>query len=257
MNTSSKNRWFLDVALFAVFLVCFFMDVTGVALHQWLGVAIAALALYHLVNHWPWVSAVSRRFFGQTSDQARAYYLIDAVLLGGLLTIAATGLVISTWLDLSLASYNAWFTGHVIASITTLLVLLLKIAQHASWIVSVARKIFAPAAPVPSRAAPVLVTARSSRRDFLKMMGIVGAASLVAMGSSLHSLQEAAGAQETTAESTAATASSITATRSSSSSSSSTSCVVACNRRCSYPGHCRRSTDSNNNGRCDLGECQI
>lgn len=27
-----------------------------------------------------------------------------------------------------------------------------------------------------------------------------------------------------------------------------------CNRDCSYPGHCRRYTDQNNNGRCDLGE---
>jgi hypothetical protein len=30
---------------------------------------------------------------------------------------------------------------------------------------------------------------------------------------------------------------------------------VRCDRRCSYPGHCRKYTDSNGNGRCDLGEC--
>ena len=32
-------------------------------------------------------------------------------------------------------------------------------------------------------------------------------------------------------------------------------CVVRCSRGCSYPGSCRRYTDQNNNGLCDLGEC--
>jgi hypothetical protein len=32
-------------------------------------------------------------------------------------------------------------------------------------------------------------------------------------------------------------------------------CTKRCPRGCSYPGHCRRYTDSNNNGYCDLGEC--
>jgi hypothetical protein len=39
------------------------------------------------------------------------------------------------------------------------------------------------------------------------------------------------------------------------SSALSSGCVVRCERGCSYPGHCRRYTDSNQNGRCDLGEC--
>ena len=37
--------------------------------------------------------------------------------------------------------------------------------------------------------------------------------------------------------------------------STTSNCVVRCNRRCSYPGHCRKYTDSNNYGKCDLGQC--
>ena len=36
---------------------------------------------------------------------------------------------------------------------------------------------------------------------------------------------------------------------------SSSNCVVLCPNGCSYPGRCRRYVDSNNNQRCDLGEC--
>lgn len=37
-------------------------------------------------------------------------------------------------------------------------------------------------------------------------------------------------------------------------SSSTASGAARCPRGCSYPGHCRRYTDANSNGRCDLGE---
>ncbi|HQP08880.1 MAG TPA: hypothetical protein PLY85_07660, partial [Anaerolineaceae bacterium] len=33
------------------------------------------------------------------------------------------------------------------------------------------------------------------------------------------------------------------------------SCVVRCPRGCSFPGRCHKYTDSNNNQKCDLGEC--
>jgi hypothetical protein len=34
-----------------------------------------------------------------------------------------------------------------------------------------------------------------------------------------------------------------------------TACTVRCNKRCAYPGRCRRYVDTNNNKKCDLGEC--
>lgn len=32
-------------------------------------------------------------------------------------------------------------------------------------------------------------------------------------------------------------------------------CTVRCGKGCSYPGHCHRYSDANNNNLCDLGEC--
>jgi hypothetical protein len=271
MNTKQTTRWWVDAILFTGFMITFFIDFTGLELHQWIGVLAGTLAVYHLLSHWDWVSAVTQRFFGKTSGQARRYYVVDAVIMIGLAVIVATGLIISTWFNLSLTHYSTWLAVHIIASIFTLLALVLKLTWHARWIASAARGAFAVRARPSAR--PVAVPARAnvrpvSRREFLEVMGVAGAASLLALiqgADGLRGLFESEAqaaspsASQTSSEvvSTSAQASdSQTGSDSSSASASSSStCSVRCNHRCSYPGHCRRYADSNNNGYCDMGEC--
>ena len=65
----SKFNWMIDAVLFIGFILLFFLNLTGLALHQWIGIAGGALALYHLITHWDWVEAVTKRFFGRTSSR--------------------------------------------------------------------------------------------------------------------------------------------------------------------------------------------
>jgi hypothetical protein len=268
MTNKPITQWFIGAALFGGFVLSFWLDLTGVALHQWLGVAVGALALYHLVAHWRWVKAVSQRFFGRTSRQARIFFVVDAGLAAGFAAIIVTGLVISTWLDLALASYTTWLTVHIVASLATLALVVLKIGLHWRWIVTTARKRILPA---PTRPAPVAqvqlvaVTSQAGRRDFLRLMAGVGALALLGGVNALGGLKEEQAEasvdtpdvlQQATAPSTASRRMRGNASSAAGSSdSTSSTCQVQCNRRCSYPGHCRRYTDSNGNGRCDLGEC--
>ncbi len=251
MNQIFKTRWVVDVALFVAFLGCFFLDLTGTVLHQILGLIGAGIVLYHLLSHWKWVRAVTERFFSSTSHQPRLYYVLDALLLLGFAAILATGLVISTWLNLPLSNYTGWHTVHVLFSISTLLMVVLKLALHARWIATTARRMFAPPALAPT---PVQI-ADYSRRDFLVVVGTVGAAALVAIGSSAPSLANAQVTGTSGSDSASSSSGTMSSRRLSNSSQSSSSCAVRCGKRCSYPGHCRRYTDANDNGRCDLGEC--
>ena len=258
MNQIFKTRWVVDVVLFVAFLGCFFLDLTGTVLHQILGLIGAGIVLYHLLSHWKWVRAVTGRFFSGASSQTILYYVVDALLLLGFVAILTTGLVISTWLNLVLSDYVSWHTAHVLFSIGSLLMVVLKLTLHARWIATTARRMFAPPALAPT---PVQI-ADYSRRDFLAVVGTVGAAALVAIGSSAPSLVK--DLDSSTTEQVAITSGSNSVTSSTStkgfsrlrnSNPSSSSCAVRCGKRCSYPGHCRRYTDSNDNGRCDLGEC--
>jgi len=144
MNSNKAvTNWWMDAILFISFLVAFYLELTGLSLHQWLGVAIGVVAGVHLLLHWNWVKSVTPRLFGRTSNQARTFYWVDASLLLGLSLILVTGLVISTWFSLSRGNYELWKDLHIIVSGFTLLVVVLKIGIHRRWIIKIAdRSIF-------------------------------------------------------------------------------------------------------------------
>ncbi|MCL5109751.1 MAG: hypothetical protein M1401_12945 [Chloroflexi bacterium] len=181
---TQPRKWAVDVLLFVGFWLCFFLDLTGLEAHQWLGVALGALAVYHLIVHWAWLKSVTQRFLALTSGQARLYYLLDASIVLGLALILASGLVISTWLNLPLANYVAWKDIHVVVSLATLLVVVAKLAAHWRWLARGTRlrlRSWRPAIggqPVPRPAAAVV-----TRRDFLSLLGVLGASYVAAAAS--------------------------------------------------------------------------
>ncbi len=277
LRNKQALNWVTGAGLLAILLAEFYLDLTGVSLHQWLGLALSALIGYHVAAHWSWVKAVAARFFQGTSAQARRYFLLDAGLALGFGLILVSGLAISTWLDLPLGNYEFWKDLHVVCSVATLLAVVGKIGLHWKWIVKTAWR----ALHSPGRAArePALAGAGISRRHFLSLMGVVSLAALVAIDKAVFedaSLPEGTGAAPAASDpaqppsaspssgatqpatlaptSTAQPATPLTDDASSGSAATG-SCVVRCNRRCSYPGHCRRYTDQNGNNLCDLGEC--
>ena len=105
---------------------------------------------------------------------------------------------------------------------------------------------------------PVKVSSgHMGRREFLQVMGVVGAVSFLALANASKGLAETDATTEaaTTEEVATQTTSNPVTLSNQSSSSSNGSCTVRCRKACSYPGHCHRYVDSNDNGRCDLGEC--
>ncbi len=287
---NQKMNWFLDVALLLGFLVSFFLDLTGLAVHQWLGIAIFVGIVLHLVNHWNWVQSVFSNFFKKTSARARIYALIDGLLLYGFVMIIETGLVISTWFNLNLTNYEVWLNIHIFSSIATLLLAVLKVGLHWRWIAKTAAKIFSTKPkliPQGLTTAPQVTVV--SRRDFLVTMGLVGLGSALAISNVLPSLKKVSALTETAqnADAAVAAANQVQPTATPTQAQATTAatdaptavptattqptmvpttiptaqnslvCYASCprGRHCSFPGQCGRYTDSNSNGKCDLGEC--
>ena len=251
----AQNNWILDAVLFSGFILMFFLDLTGVELHQWIGVAAGALALHHLVKHWDWVDAVSKRFFGRTSGQARLYFMVDAGILLGMASILLSGLAISTWFSLPLGNASAWANFHETVSEVTLVLLAFKIAIHWRWIVKTARRMVSPTdVPAVGRLAaqPIAASGAMYRRDFLKLMGVVGVATTLALinvaGSSGESSAQVSETQTESATNTQTT---------SAGQAGNLYCSTRCRkgRSCAFPGECHDYRDSNGNGLCDNGEC--
>ncbi|MBN2085517.1 MAG: twin-arginine translocation signal domain-containing protein [Anaerolineales bacterium] len=271
----NKSNWWIDLALLGLFWISFFPDLTSLALHEWLGLAAIALAAIHLILHWNWVETVTLRFFSRAPGQARIYYLADLGVMLGFLMILITGLLISTWLDLPLYDMAAWTHIHLMVSVFTLGMVILKLILHWRWISSAVRRyafepVFGRTVGAPARAAnPV------SRRDFLKVSGVLGIASAV----TIHGLfdhpseaqpQSAVADGPTTEPVQPPTATSPTIPAGAESSSAApavtqtaplptnepaAACIILCPNGCSYPGRCRRYVDRNGNNLCDNGEC--
>lgn len=284
---SQKTHWWIDLGLLLGYLFSFYLELTGLWLHQWLGVGVTILALIHLVLHWDWVVCVFTRFFSKTSGRSRVYLLLDILIMIGAVLIFETGLVISTWFNLDLSNYLAFLDIHVHASIITLGLTLLKLGLHWRWISSTLKKMMStPTAlrlPLPGQpvAIPVPVDQKQvDRRQFLAIMGAVGGASALAAANLISYFRNAqttsivqaaevstdvSQVQAPAAVPTAAPQTSVTQSATAvptptpipqvAYSQTTASCTVRCPRGCSYPGHCRRYTDSNQNRKCDLGEC--
>lgn len=260
------------LALLAGFLVAFVPDWTGLDGHQILGTALGVVAIYHAWVHRIWIGSLARRLWKTPPSKGQWLWFLDAALAGAFAIIIGTGWLISTWVGLPSESLTAWINLHVVGSVTTLFLVVVKVATHWRWFVQAFRQ--RPVAPV-TVTAPVRATG-PTRRDFLALMGTLSVAA-VAAGTSV--LRDYYGAEPGSADSTttsgpiqassstttfatspanveaAATAVVATAEAASTSTSGSTTCTVRCQHGCSYPGRCRKYADSNGNLRCDYGEC--
>ena len=302
VNKQHKN-WWIDVLMLVGFLFCFYLNLTGVVGHEWLGVGVILLATVHFWLHLDWVKAVTQRLFKGTGARNCWYFLVDLLIMLGFVVIIETGLIISTWFNLNLTNYNAWLDIHTYASLITLGLIVVKVGIHWRWVVNVAGKIFGShEKPILQRGltpVPVTVPVKKEgldRRHFLTMMGVVGLGSVLALtnviseksirkvnamndatGTDVNNTQEAVAHVETTQETQAEAASTDIATENPETATPTPAdtataeltqeptqeapaaavamCSIRCPKGCSFPGRCRRYTDQNSNGLCDLGEC--
>ncbi len=194
MNRKQKTNWWIDIALLLSFLSTFFLNLTGLILHQWIGILSVLIAAFHLFLHRDWVISVFKRIFRKRSGKARLYFAIDMTIMIGFILIGLTGLVMSSWLNLPLPNYDAWRQLHITVSIASLVLLLVKLALHLSWFERMIRKMIPDSVLTAAKSVPVRVTndnpKRMGRREFLLTMGVLSSASLIALASASKSLAE-------------------------------------------------------------------
>ena len=174
MNFKNTIKIFANLTLLVSFILTYFLDLTGLDLHQYLGIAAAEILAVHIITHWKWIMNVSRRFFKKMSGRVRIYYLLDGMLLLAIFLITLTGVLISTWLDVFFSNYMLLRSIHIISSIAGLLLLIVKMGMH--W------KFFTKALNpfrFPVRKPPVTTTPNTAsiytRRDALKTIGVISA----------------------------------------------------------------------------------
>ena len=134
----TKTNLLIDLSILLGFLIAFEPDVTGIEIHEWLGLTLFFTLLVHLVLHWQWVVKVTLRFFKKMSLNIRINYLVDFLIFLAFITLNLSGLLISKFalqkLGINLPRNGAWKQVHTLAADVTLYLVALHFALHWNWV---------------------------------------------------------------------------------------------------------------------------
>ena len=146
---NKKTKLWIDLALFAAFLVAMDPRSSGMAIHEWLTVSVAAVIVVHLLLSWDWIVEMSRRFFSKMGGQARLNYVLNWLLFITGTLLIVSGIMISQKVvpsfGIVLPQNFAWRRLHDMSANIALILLGLHTALHWGWIADTFRKyIFQP-----------------------------------------------------------------------------------------------------------------
>lgn len=144
-NTSqTKVKLWVDILIFVVFLIAMDPHTSGLAIHEWLTLAVMAAMVVHLLLSWDWISEITRRFFGKLGGQNRINYILNWLLFIDGTLIMISGIMISEvampLMGFQLPLGFAWRRLHDMSANIALLLLGIHTALHWSWIVNTFNK---------------------------------------------------------------------------------------------------------------------
>jgi hypothetical protein len=140
----NKTNLFIDLGIFSAFLIAMEPRFTGIALHEWLSLALAATVVVHLLLHWKWILAVGALFFKKLWHSSRLKFGVDALLFIVFTSILFSGIMISRavlpGLGVQIQSSPVWRSLHSLSASVGILLVGLHFALSWNWVVGCSSK---------------------------------------------------------------------------------------------------------------------
>lgn len=140
----NKTNLWVDMGIFAAFLVAANPALTGIALHEWFSIAFVGTLIVHLLLHWKWVVTVGATFFRKLFHFSRLQFLVDVLLFTAFTAVTLSGVMISknvvNFLGITLASNPTWKLVHSLSANGVLLLVGLHFALHWNWVVRMVKR---------------------------------------------------------------------------------------------------------------------
>jgi len=148
--------------MFAALLAAFNPAWTGIAVHEWLSVAVFVPLLFHVIINWDWTMRVIETLAEKARTTSRINLVVDVALFVATVAVVLSGLMVSRaiagLLGIVLTPSAIWVAVHSVSANAVIALLLVHFALHVGWIADVVRRI--AGAPVPARARRGHVTTR-------------------------------------------------------------------------------------------------
>lgn len=134
----SKTNLLIDMGVFITFLVASAPHFTGNLIHEWIGVAVAAALLVHILLHWNWIVEVGGKFFKNLWHASRLQFMLDILIFVAFIVLITSGLVISknvmSILGIHFTAARSWKMIHSTASNIAVILAGLHIFLNWNWI---------------------------------------------------------------------------------------------------------------------------
>lgn len=161
-----KTNLLVDASIFSAFLIAMDPRSSGISVHEWLGIAFGAAIITHLLLHWRWIIATTRRLFSPATRPARLSYVLNTLLFIDITLVVFSGLMISQValpsLGITLGSSFLWRGLHSLTANLSLVLISSHVALHWRWVVgTIKRYVFKPL--LPKRTAGVNLTHKEAQ----------------------------------------------------------------------------------------------
>lgn len=139
-----KKNFIVDLIALAVYIVVANPLLTGIDLHEWMGLGILVIIFVHFVAHLDWIIEVFRTDRKQQSFTQVGNLVIDILALITLLVVVVSGLGISGAIlpvfGYYMEGYYFWDPLHLISAKLLLAIIVVHVVVHVRWLISFIRK---------------------------------------------------------------------------------------------------------------------
>jgi cytochrome b len=140
----SRFALYLDLWLLATVLLLFAPRLTGLPVHEWVGISLVPILVLHLELSWDWITSTTKTFPTRPNRRARINYLLNWLLFILIVLEITSGLMISQValppFGLATLDDRSWRALHNQALNWTHLVLGIHVAMNWQPLVLLARR---------------------------------------------------------------------------------------------------------------------
>ncbi len=143
-TNENKIHFAVDIMIGLAVLALLSFTLTGLTIHEWLGLGFTVVIFVHLLLNWRWIITTTRRFFAKLTGIVRFKSLVDATLFATMTIVIFSGLMISEsalpFLGLKLGQNPVLRGVHSATANITLVLIGLHLASNWKWLITAVRQ---------------------------------------------------------------------------------------------------------------------
>lgn len=143
MDAKKRNALVVDLIVLVVYLVVANPALTGIGVHEWLGIAAFVAFVAHAAQHGDWVAETARTAFVRPSLGRTGHFVLDALIVVAFMTCTVSGVLVSGAVlpafGLYADGFFFWDPLHAASAKVLLALLVVHVVAHWRWIAGLFR----------------------------------------------------------------------------------------------------------------------